>query len=126
MFSLPLQEPEGDRDEADQKDRCSYKDDHVRRYGVHGRDDRRETFRICFGLGLTSDYRLIAKKAGQTALHAAPKSVCFLCLLPNAPSSDRPAITAITKTTSKKERRNFRPVSLVSLTQINVEPIERK
>jgi hypothetical protein len=72
MFSLPLQEPEGDRDEADQKDRCGYKDDHVRRYGVHGRDDRRETFRICFGLGLTSDYRLIAKKAGQAALHPAP------------------------------------------------------
>ena len=73
MFSLPLQEPEGDRDEANKKDRSGYESDHVRRYGVHGRDGRRETFRICFGLGLTSDYRLITKKGPDKRRSSGPK-----------------------------------------------------
>ena len=70
MSSLPLQEPDGDRDDANQKNRRGYEGDCVWRDGVHGRDGRRETLRICFDLDLISAYRTCLEQAGKRG--AAP------------------------------------------------------
>jgi hypothetical protein len=53
---FPPQQPDGDRDEARQKNHPGEHCDVIWRHAVHPNNGRRETLRICFDLELNSAY----------------------------------------------------------------------